>query len=143
MACEQFMEAFHVVVVVCILIVAAASAMACEQFLVAEAFHVVAVVCLLVVACSWRRYARVLEAHINRTPPRLAPATMGRASPRLSPSLAGYSGYTALARGPSISQLEAKIRSKTSKNSTPEADNLTPDNIYLETSLMMSDFMGS
>ena len=71
MACEQFMEAFHVVVVVCILIVAAASAMACEQFLVAEAFHVVAVVCLLVVACSWRRYARVLEAHINRTPPGL------------------------------------------------------------------------
>ena len=117
--------------------------MACEQFLVAEAFHVVAVVCLMVVACSWRRHARVLEAHINRTPPRLAPATMGRASPRLSPSLAGYSGYTTLARGPSISQPEAKIRSKTSKHSTPEADNLTPDNIYLETSLMMSDFMGS
>ena len=43
--------------------------MACEQFLVAEAFHVVAVVCLLIVAWSWRRYALELEAHIDRQVP--------------------------------------------------------------------------
>ena len=55
--------------------------MACEQFLVAEAFHVVAVVCLLIVAWSWRRYALELEAHIGRqVPEQLAALRVSRSN---------------------------------------------------------------